>query len=75
MTIRQKYSRNDISIFFIRPVLEYASVVWHNAPRLQKYCTKLEQLQLDAAGTVAGTNRIASKQLLYCEKGCKILSD
>ena len=70
--------RNTLEIIyrsFIRPIFEYASVVWHNAPRLEKYCTRLEQLQLDAARTVTGTNRNASKQSIYCETGWGTLSN
>ena len=71
-SLKYKLDRNTLEIVyqsFIRPIFEYASVVWHNAPRLGKYCTKLEQLQLDAVRTETGTNRNVSKQLLYCETG------
>ena len=77
-SLKYRLDRNTLEIIyksFIRPIFEYASVVWHNAPRLEKYCTKLEQLQLDAARTVTGTNRNASKQLLYCETGWETLSN
>ena len=59
---------------FIRPVFEYASVVWNNAPRHDKYFNDLERLQIDAARVVTGTNRYASKQLLYVETGWETLS-
>ena len=60
---------------FIRPLFEYAAVVWHNTPRHEKYFNDLERLQIDAARTVTGTNRNASKQLLYSETGWENLSD
>ena len=68
--LKYKLDRDTLEIIyksFIRPIFEYASVIWHNAPRLEKYWPKLEQLQLDVARTVTGTNRNASKHLLYCE--------
>ena len=77
-SLKWKLDRNILEIIYkpyIRPIFEYASVVWHNAPLLEKYCTELEQLQLDAARTVTGTDRNASKQLLNCETGWETLTD
>ena len=65
-SFKWKLDRNTSEIVytsFIRPIFEYSRVVWHNAPRLEKYSTKLEKLQLDAARTVTDTNRNASKTI------------
>ena len=61
-SIKWKLDRNTLEIIyksFNRPIFEYASVVWHNAPRLEKYSTQLEQLQsiIDAARILIGTIR------------------
>ena len=65
---------NTIYLSFIRPIFEYASVVWHNTPRHEKYFDDLERLQLECARIVRGTNRYASKQLLYIETAWDTLS-
>ena len=42
-SLKYKLDRNTLEMIykaFIRPFFEYASVVWHNAPRLEKYCIK-----------------------------------
>ena len=50
---------------YIRPIFEYANVVWDSAPRHDYYFTTIEKLQIAAARIVTGTNIYASKQLLY----------
>ena len=66
-TTLDRQTLNTMYLSFIRPLFEYASVVWHNAPRLGKYFEDLEQLQIESARVVTGTNRYASKELLYTE--------
>ena len=43
----------------IRPIFEYASVVWDSAPRHDYYFTTIEKLQIAAARIVTGTNTYA----------------
>ena len=57
-----------------RPIFEYASVVCDSAPRHDYYFTTIEKLQISAARIVTGTNKYASKQLLYHDTGWERLS-
>ena len=57
---------------FIRPVLEYADIIWDNIP--EYLSLKIENIQLEAARIVTGGNRLASKTLLYKETGWVPLS-
>ena len=59
---------------YIRPIFEYASVVWDSAPRHDYYFTTIEKLQISAARIVTGTNTYASKLLLYHDTGWERLS-
>ena len=59
---------------YIRPIFEYASVVWDSAPRHEYYFATMEKLQIAAARIVTGTNTYASKQLLYHDTGWERLS-
>ena len=56
---------------FIRPIMEYADIVWDNIPEYLKQ--SLENLQLEAARIVTGGNKLSSKQLLYEETGWETL--
>ena len=58
----------------IRPIFEYASVIWDSAPRHDYYFTTIEELQISAVRIVTGTNTYASKQLLYHDTGWERLS-
>ena len=61
-TVRRK-THNQIYVSFLRPTLEYASVVWGN-------CThhdKLEKNQIEAARLVTGTTISITLQNLYRE--------
>ena len=40
---------------YIRPIFEYANVVWDSAPRQHYYFTTIEKLQISAARIVTGT--------------------
>ena len=63
----QRSSLEKIYFSFIRPLFEYASIVWHDAPKHDIYFKDLEKLQIQAARIVTGTNNYASKQFLYIE--------
>ena len=54
---------------YIRPIFEYASVVWDSAPRQEYSFATMEKLQIAAARIVTGTNTYASIQLLYHDTG------
>ena len=43
-----RYSLEKIYFAFIRPLFEYASIVWHDAPRHDIYFNDLEKLQITA---------------------------
>ncbi len=58
-------------ISFIRPVLEYADVVWDNCTRYQ--VQDLEKVQLEAARIVTGTTKLVSFDALYRETGWETL--
>ena len=48
-SLKYKLDRNTLEIIyksFIRPIFEYASVVWHNAPRLALNSNSCNKLQL-----------------------------
>lgn len=68
-------SRNSLQnlyFAFIRPILEYADIVWDNLPiNLQE---ELEKLNLEAARIVTGLTKLCSKQALYSETGWEPLS-
>ena len=60
-------SLNQLFISFLRPILEYTSVVWDNCT-----CTErdyLEKNQHEAAGIVTGLARSTSLKKLYTEIG------
>ena len=48
---------------FIRPLLEYASVVWDNCTQYEK--AELDKIQNEAARIVTGTTKLVSIQALY----------
>lgn len=56
---------------FIRPLMEYADIIWDNAPEYLK--TNLENLQIEAARIVTGGIKVTSRQLLYNETGWETL--
>jgi hypothetical protein len=62
-----------IYITFIRPLLEYADVVWDT--KTQILINKLENVQVDAAKIVTGGTRLVSFSNLYIETGCEKLKD
>ena len=75
--LKHKLSRQALQTIyfsFIRPVFEYADVVWGHSPRHEIYYNLLETLQLEAARIVSGTNRSMSKSKLYQETGWEPLA-
>jgi hypothetical protein len=56
---------------FIRPTLEYASIVWDGCS--VQDTEKLEKVQLAAARIVTGLPIFASKESLYFETGWETL--
>ena len=57
---------------FIRPILEYADVVWCNITKYEE--DELEKIQLEAARIVTGTTKLVSIETLYKETGWETLS-
>ena len=60
-------SLQTIYFFFIRPLLEYADVVWDNCTQYE--VDELEKIQNEAARIVTGATRLVSINLLHCETG------
>ncbi|MCG8113685.1 MAG: reverse transcriptase family protein [Candidatus Thiodiazotropha taylori] len=58
-------SLETIYIAFIRPLLEYADVIWDNCTQYEK--TELEKIQLEAARIATGTTKLISLNNLYKE--------
>ena len=52
---------------FIRPILEYADIIFDNCTLF--YCDKLESVNLEAARIVTGATKLTSHSLLYTECG------
>ena len=55
-TFLDRYSLEKNYISFIRPLMEYADVIWDN--QKQNLIDKLENIQLDAARIVTGGDQI-----------------
>ena len=64
---------NQTYITFVRPVLEYSSVVWDGCTVEQQ--TSLEKLQNEAARIVAGLTKSVSLNRLYQECGWQTLQE
>ena len=60
-------SLNQIYVSFLRPVLEYASVVWENCTMYEK--ENLDKILIEAARIVTGITRSASINKIYKETG------
>ena len=74
--VKFKISRNSLNqiyISFLRPLLEYASVVWDNCTFSER--DSLEKIQHEAARIVTGLTRSTSLINLYTEIGWLSLSD
>lgn len=70
--ILDRKSLQKLYFSFVRPVLEYADIIWDNIP--EYLVNKIESIQLEAARIVTGGNRLASRHLLYKETGWEPLS-
>ena len=71
-SLKWKLDRKSLEIIyysFIRPLFEYADIVWDSAPLHDYLYQSLEKLQIDACRIVTGTTRYSSKNLLYCDTG------
>ncbi|XP_053404826.1 uncharacterized protein LOC128558706 [Mercenaria mercenaria] len=64
---------NNIYILYLRPLLEYASVVWDSCTQYEK--DTIEKLQYEAARIVTGLTRSVSIQNLLTEVGWVSLAD
>ena len=64
---------NQIYLSYLRPIIEYASIIWDNCTLYEKEL--LEKLQYDAARTVTGLTRSVSIENLIKEIGWVSLSD
>lgn len=58
---------------FIRPKLEYASIIWDNCT--QQDCDELENFQLEVARTVTGARRGTSHESIYMETNWQTLKE
>ena len=58
-------SLETIYISFIRPILEYADIIWDNCSQQEKQ--DLEKIQTEAARVATGTTKLVSIQKLYEE--------
>ena len=67
--------RKTLQIYdsFLRPILEYSSVVWDNCTQYEK--DRLEKVQIEAARIVTGTTRSITLNNLYKEIGWLTLED
>ena len=65
-------SLETIYISFVRPLLEYADVVWDNCTQYES--NELEKIQNEAARIVTGATKLVSLHSLYTETGWESLT-
>ena len=68
--LKLKIDRKSLEIIyttFIRPILEYADVIWDNCTQYEKQ--ELEKIQNEAARIATGTSKLVSLYVLYKEIG------
>lgn len=65
-------SLETIYFSFVRPLLEYADVVWDNCT--QHEVNELEKFQLEASRIATGATRLVSLNLLYSDTGWETLA-
>ena len=70
--ILDRKSLQIIYFSFIRPLLEYADVVWDNCT--QHEANEVKKIQVEAARIVTGATRHVLLNLLYTETGWEILA-
>ena len=73
MFILDRKTLETIYITFIRPLLEYADVVWDT--KTQILINKLENVQVEAARIVIGGTRLVSISNLHIDTGWEKLKD
>ena len=71
--ILDRKSLEIIYTSFIRPILEYADVVWDNCTQYE--INALEKIQIQAARIVTGTTTLVSLDKLYQETGWETLEE
>ena len=74
--LKTRLDRKTLQIIyfsFIRPLIEYADVVWDNCPRLLK--DQLDKMQMEAARIVTGCSKFVSLLDLTREAGWESLSE
>ena len=69
--ILDRQSLDIIYTSFIRPVLEYADVVWDNCTQYE--INALEKIQIEAARIAPGATKLVSLDILYWETGWESL--
>ena len=67
-----RHSLQTIYISFIRPLLEYAYIVWDNFNQTEVY--ELEKIQHEAARIVTGATELVSINALLSETGWETLA-
>ena len=70
--VLDRKSLQTIYISFIRPVLEYADVVWNNCTQYE--ANELEKIQNEAARIVTGATKLVSIHALLSDVGWESLS-
>ena len=65
-------SLETIYFSFIRPLLEYADVVWDNCTQYE--VDELEKIQIEAARIITRATKLVSIDSLYTETGWDTLS-
>ena len=73
--LKFQFDRKTLEIIyftFIRPILEYADVVWDNCTQFDQ--TEIEKVQREAGRIVSGTTKLVSLASLYNELGWEELS-
>ena len=65
--ILDRQSLEIIYTSFIRPILEYADVVWDNCTQCE--INALEKIQIEAAQVATGATKLISLDILYREMG------
>ena len=69
----KRQSLNQIYVSYLRPIIEYASLVWDNCTNYEK--ETLDKIQYEAARLVTGLTRSVSIERLLNEIGWVSLSD
>ncbi len=62
-----RHSLEKIYLSFIRPLLEYSSIVWDNCTAGDKQ--RLENIQIEAARIVTGATKLCKLENLYRDTG------